>query len=443
MKFYGRKAELSIIQEELNLVSQQRTSRMIVVTGRRRIGKTRLIEQSLKNSLAPTVQFVFYPYALESVLIKEFLSEIEQKLDLRYLPACTSVIEVIAFLFDVAKTKPINIVIDECQEIDHVDQAFWGKLQALWDRSKRESAVTLFLCGSVASAMKHIFEDYSQPLFGRVDRLIKLAPFAPVEIKEILADFNPQYQPDDLLALYVMTGGVAQYLEYLLERGAFHLNDMLDVAVNPTSFFLNEGNIMLANEFRAEYGVYYLILQKMAQGITKREELQNFVSSSIGGYLAKLENFYDLIARNDPLFSERTYKKSRFKMTDRYLMFWFAFLNDPQRIGAGNFQSIKQNIIKHYEVFSGRALEQYFFEKFRSESRYTHLGQWWDRKGEHEIDLIGVNVDEKRVDFFEIKRNPQKIRLPALYVKAEAFLNQNPKFREFQINCLGLSLDDL
>ena len=83
MKFYGRKAELSIIQEELNLVSQQRTSRMIVVTGRRRIGKTRLIEQSLKNSLAPTVQFVFYPYALESVLIKEFLSEIEQKLDLR------------------------------------------------------------------------------------------------------------------------------------------------------------------------------------------------------------------------------------------------------------------------------------------------------------------------------------------------------------------------
>ena len=57
--------------------------------------------------------------------------------------------------------------------------------------------------------------------------------------------------------------------------------------------------------------------------------------------------------------------------------------------------------------------------------------------------MIGVNVDEKRVDFFEIKRNPQKIRLPALYVKAEAFLNQNPKFREFQINCLGLSLDDL
>ena len=260
MKFYGRKKELSVIQEELKLVGEQRSARMIVVTGRRRIGKTRLIEQSLKNSPIPTVQFIFYPYAMESVLVKEFLSEIGKKLGLNYLPACTTVVDVLAFLFDVAKTKPINIVIDECQEIDHVDPAFWGKLQALWDRNKRQCSVALFLCGSVASAMKHIFEDYSQPLFGRVDRIIQLAPFAPDEIKEILTDFNPQYAPDDLLALYVMTGGVAQYIEYLLERSAFHLKEMVEVAVNPTSFFLNEGNIMLANEFRAEYGIYYLIL---------------------------------------------------------------------------------------------------------------------------------------------------------------------------------------
>ena len=443
MKFFGRKKELSVIQEELKLVGEQRSARMIVVTGRRRIGKTRLIEQSLMNSRIPTVQFIFYPYAIESVLVKEFLSEIGQKLGLNYLPACTTVVDVLAFLFDVAKTKPINIVIDECQEIDHVNPAFWGKLQALWDRNKRQCSLALFLCGSVASAMKHIFEDYSQPLFGRVDRIIQLAPFAPDEIKEILTDFNPQYTPDDLLALYVMTGGVAQYIEYLLERNALHLKEMVEVAVNPTSFFLNEGNIMLANEFRAEYGIYYLILQKMAQGVTKREELQNFISKSIGGYLAKLENFYGLIGRNEPLFSENAYKKSRFKMTDRYLMFWFAFLNDPQRIGAGNFRSIKDNIFGHYETFSGRALEQYFLEKYKSESRYTHLGQWWDRRGDNEIDLIGVNVDKKRVDLFEVKRNAKKINLNNLYVKAEAFLNQNPKLREYQLNCQGLSLDDI
>lgn len=181
----------------------------------------------------------------------------------------------------------------------------------------------------------------------------------------------------------------------------------------------------------------------MAQGVTKREELQNFISKSIGGYLAKLENFYGLIGRNEPLFSENAYKKSRFKMTDRYLMFWFAFLNDPQRIGARNFQSIKDNIFGHYETFSGRALEQYFLEKYKSESRYTHLGQWWDRRGDNEIDLIGVNVDKKWVDLFEVKRNAKKINLNNLYVKAEAFLNQNPKFREYQLNCQGLSLDDI
>ena len=443
MRFYGRQAELDVIKAELELVLTQRTSRMFVVTGRRRIGKTRLIEEALKDSRAPTIQFIFYPYAVESVLIQDFLDEIGRKLGISFLPSCKSLIDVFAFLFEQARTTPINLVLDECQEIDSVDRAFWGKLQALWDHNKRKSSVALFLCGSVASAMKHIFEDYSQPLFGRVDRMIKLAPFSPKEIKTILADFNKDFDLDDLLALYVVTGGVAQYIEYLMERGAFQLRNMIEVAVNPTSFFLNEGNIMLANEFRSEYGIYFLILQKLAQGITKREELQNFVPGSIGGYLAKLENFYGLISRNEPLFAENAYKKSRFKMSDRYLMFWFAFLNDPQRIGAGNFPSIKENILAHYETFSGRALEQYFFEKFRSESTYTHLGQWWDRKGENEIDLIGVNKDEKRVDFFEIKRNAKKANLRTLNVKAEAFLKQNPKLDSYVINCRVLSLSDL
>lgn len=443
MRFYGRQAELDVIKAELELVLTQHTSRMFVVTGRRRIGKTRLIEEALKDSRAPTIQFIFYPYAVESVLIQDFLDEIGRKLQISFLPSCKSLIDVFAFLFEQARTRPINLVMDECQEIDSVDRAFWGKLQALWDHNKRKSSVALFLCGSVASAMKHIFEDYSQPLFGRVDRMIKLAPFSPNEIKAILADFNEDFDADDLLALYVVTGGVAQYIEYLMERGALQLRNMIEVAVNPTSFFLNEGNIMLANEFRAEYGIYFLILQKLAQGITKREELQNFVPGSIGGYLAKLENFYGLISRNAPLFAENAYKKSRFKMSDRYLMFWFAFLNDPQRIGAGNFSSIKENILTHYETFSGRALEQYFFEKFRSESTYTHLGQWWDRKGVNEIDLVGVNEDEKRVDFFEIKRNAKKANLRALNAKAEAFLKQNPKFESYVINCRALGLSDL
>ena len=188
---------------------------------------------------------------------------------------------------------------------------------------------------------------------------------------------------------------------------------------------------------------YFLILQKLAQGITKREELQNFVPGSIGGYLAKLENFYGLISRNEPLFAENAYKKSRFKMSDRYLMFWFAFLNDPQRIGAGNFPSIKENILTHYETFSGRALEQYFFEKFRSESTYTHLGQWWDRKGENEIDLVGVNEDEKRVDFFEIKRNPKKYSAQALLAKIAAFLKEVPALQNKTLYFRGLSLDDM
>lgn len=217
---------------------------------------------------------------------------------------------------------------------------------------------------------------------------------------------------------------------------------MADVAFSSGSKFMMDGEILLANEFRADANLNRGILQAIAEGVTKREELQNrFSSIQIAGALSRLENQYEMIAKNAPVL-EHNYRKSRYKMRDRYLMFWFTFVQSNRRlIECNDFAAAKRIFLSNYETFSGRALEQYFTEKFRAEGSFITLGGWWDRKGGNEIDLIAE--DERSVFIFEIKRNRSKINLKELEQKSEAFLTQHPKLREKAVHLGGLSLMDM
>ena len=93
--------------------------------------------------------------------------------------------------------------------------------------------------------------------------------------------------------------------------------------------------------------------------------------------------------------------------------------------------------------FCGRSLENWFLKHYSESGEWTAVGQWWDKKGENEIDLIAVNELEDKIQFAEIKRNPKKIRLEKLREKAEVFLKNNAKYQKFFVSFKGLSLEDL
>ncbi|MBR4674320.1 MAG: hypothetical protein IKP00_07640 [Victivallales bacterium] len=107
------------------------------------------------------------------------------------------------------------------------------------------------------------------------------------------------------------------------------------------------------------------------------------------------------------------------------------------------FDELRKLILRDYEVFSGIALERYFHAKFIEEHSYSHLGGWWDRKGDNEIDLIGENEFKGTLDFFEIKRDSRRIDLNVLQRKASAFFNQNPDLQSRTLTFSGLSLQDM
>ena len=98
---------------------------------------------------------------------------------------------------------------------------------------------------------------------------------------------------------------------------------------------------------------------------------------------------------------------------------------------------------KAWPDFCGRTLENWFLKDYSENGAWTAVGQWWDKRGENEIDLVAVNELVDKIQFAEIKRNPKKIYLEKLQERAEVFLKNNPKYQKFSVSFKGLSLGDI
>ena len=135
--------------------------------------------------------------------------------------------------------------------------------------------MNLIVSGSIYSLMHQIFEDRKEPLFSRAGQMIHLKPFEVEVLKEILADHNPSYRPDDLLALYAFTGGVAWYVNLFMTNKAYTKDKMISLLTRPNSPFLNEGKNLLIEEFGPDYSIYFSILECIAGGDYTRGEIES------------------------------------------------------------------------------------------------------------------------------------------------------------------------
>jgi AAA+ ATPase superfamily predicted ATPase len=289
--------------------------------------------------------------------------------------------------------------------------------------------------------MIRIFENSKEPLFGRLTSKITLRPFTIGVIKKILRDYNPQYTPEDLLCLYMITGGIPRYIGQLLDAGALTAGKMIDAVIHPDSPFLNEGKELLISEFGKEYGTYFSILQLIARGMTTQSEVDSIIGKNTGAYLSILEKEYSLISKRRPLFSKPESRNVRWKITDQYLRFWFRFIYPNQGlIETGRSDLLRNLIAKDYETYSGPVLEDYFRDKIIEKSAVTNMGAYWDKKGGNEIDIITLNDLDKTASVIEVKRNPKKISIPQLTAKAEKIAAE---LSGYKVEYKGLSMKDM
>ena len=439
MKFYDRENEMHMLHEIESATHEG--SRMTVLVGRRRIGKTKLLIRASEGK--PAVYF-FVSRKSESILCNQFVEEAERELGMP-IGAYHRLADLLEHLMRLSQSMPFILIIDEFQELLNIDASIIGDIQRVWDLNKDRSRINLLLSGSVYSMMHRIFEDNKEPLFSRASNIIHIHAFRTDVLKEILRDHNAHYTNEDLLALYSFTGGVAWYVELLMDARAFTYKKMVDAIFRENSLFINEGKNLLIEEFGKDYSVYFSILECIARGVNTRGEITAAVGlNEIGGYLSKLENSYSIIRQMRPIFSKASSKTVRYYIADNFLTFWFRFFHKYMGyIESGSIELLKQTFLRDYPTFSGTMLERYFRQKASESGRYTHIGNFWDRKGEHEIDLILANELDKTVKVGEVKRQAKNISPTLLQDKADYFLTLHPQLQSYRMELFQLDLQDM
>jgi Predicted ATPase (AAA+ superfamily) len=439
MRFYNREAEIELLHK----IQEQstRNAQMTVVTGRRRIGKTQLLLRATEDR--PTLYF-FVARKAENFLCQDFVQEIKEKLKVPVLGEIGSFGRVFEFLMELSKERSFNLIIDEFQEFYNIAPSVYSDMQHYWDVNKDLSKINLLLSGSGHSLMHKIFQNSKEPLFGRATALLKVHSFETPVLKDILADHSPGYKSEDLLALYAFTGGVAKYVQLLMDSGSHTLNDMVDYIIKEDSTFIPEGKNMLIEEFGKEYANYFTILSAIARGENTRAKIEVIVNREIGGYLTKLEYDYGLISKVTPIFSKVETKNVRYVLVDNFLTFWFRFIYKySYMVEVGGYSQLKEIIMRDYSTFSGKILERYFRTKYMEQMRFTRIGGYWSRKGENEIDLVAVNELDNTAEIVEIKRNAANIDLDVLNAKSAQFLKATGELKGYRVQLKGLSMDDM
>lgn len=418
-----------------------KAAQFTVLTGRRRIGKTSLVLNAFSD--APLLYF-FVARKAESELCQGYARQLGQMSGLPVIGEVSRFSEVFRYVMEMAKAKPVTLMVDEFQEFLKINKSVYSDMQDIWDRNKQDSKINLIVCGSVNSLMNKLFRDKKEPLYGRQTATMKLKPFTTSVLKEIIAEYNPSYSNEDLLALYLLTGGVAKYVEMFVDRGILSWADMLDAVFERDSYFLDEGKAMLVEEFGRDYGMYFTILSLIAQGHNTRGDIEGMLKTQVGGYLSKLIGDYELVAKRQPLFEKSPNKNVHYAIGDKFLNFWFRYIYKYDymlEIGAND--KLRQLAGKNYFTYSGQVLEAWFRDKLAATGGYTRIGYWHDRRGENEIDIIAVDDLERRAEIYEVKRQARDIDLAVLRAKADAFLKTTGQLKGYEIRFGGLSIEDM
>lgn len=434
MKFYNREKELAKLRKIEKAAKD--SAKMTIIVGRRRIGKTTLIRKAYPDGL-----YLFVSKKNEALLCDEFVNIIEQQLALKIHGEIKRFKVLFEFLMELSITKSFTLVIDEFQEFLSINASIYSDMQNIWDSYKDRSQLNLVLSGSIYSLMKRIFENKKEPLFGRANSKIELKSFNVITLKAILNEYAPKHTHEDLLSFYMLTGGVAKYVEIFVDEKAFTLEKQLDLIFDEYSLFLDEGKNLLIEEFGKEYTSYFSILSLIASSKTSRSELESILEKNIGGYLDRLEKEYKIIKKVKPIFAKQGSRTLKYAIVDNFFSFWFRFIYKYRSaVEIENYDYIKSIVKRDYETFSGRFLEQYFQEKLRLTGQYSAIGNYWERGNKNEIDIVALNEDKKYMLLAEVKRNPDKIDLKKLEQKSQKLV---AKYGKYQVEFKGFSLEDI
>lgn len=453
-KFYGRELELSRLKEMIRQ-SFDDYSRLTIIVGRRRIGKTSLVTHLIQEyeQNIPSLYF-FVGKKTEGTLLDIFCKEIRNKLGEFVPDGITTFRELFELLLNIAQRRKFILFIDEFQEYDNINSDVFSDMQELWDKYRHETKMCLIVSGSIYRTMEKIFKDKSQPLFGRDDATIRLEPFSTEVLREILHDYKTDYSTEDLLSLWTITGGVAKYVEILMNNQCTSIRKMIHyICTSGDNYFINEGKNILIEEFGKNHNVYFSILDMISQGEVTQKQIEATVGiKNISGHLKLLEEEYKIIRKKRPIGAGPNSQTVRYEITDNFFRFWFRYIQHySYLLEIQNFPALQEIMISDYPTFSGISLERWFRKRLMESYKYKQIGGWWLEKKKKsssilktntsynpcEIDIVAERLTGE-VEVYEVKRNKDKYRQKILEEKISEMQKQVFRGKLIQATCLSM-----
>jgi len=412
--FIGRDKEL----QTLNQLYKTNKFQLPVIYGRRRVGKTALINEFVKDK--DTIFFTGLETNVRQNLENFSKSVFDYTNGFSYAPIFQNFQEALEYVFLLAKKQHIVLVIDEYPYAAKSYKGFASVLQVLIDKYKDTSKLFLILCGSSMSFMEEQVLGYKSPLYGRRTAQFKIMPFDFFESCRYFKNFSSL----DMALIYGVTGGTPQYL--------LQMNDALPAEENIKNSFLNtasylfeEPSNLLKQEVR-EPAVYNAIISAIATGSSKLSEISSKVGEETSACSAYLKNLIALgIVKKEIPITEKSSKKTIYTISDNMFRFWYRFVPaNMSVIQNGMIETAYKNISRHISSYMGAVFEevckQYLWKLNRADKAavtFMDLGRWWgsdpSSKSEAEIDILAV-ADKDSAIFCECKWTNGNIDLSVL-----------------------------
>jgi len=418
--FIGREREL----KSLNKVYNKKGFGMVIIYGRRRIGKSTLIKEFVKDK-----NVIFYTATKVGAErnLELFSKQVLDVLDPTMSKATFSSLESI---FDVISNKLPNkkktiIVVDELPYWAEKDDSLLSVFQKYIDTQWNEKNIMLIFCGSALSFMEKKVLSEKSPIFGRRDAQIKLEVF---DYKES-SMFVPNYSAEEKAICYGVTGGVARYLSLFDATKSLDEN-IVDLFFDVDGYLFDETKNLLIQEF-ADVTLVNNIIEQVAYGENTLNSIATKVHEKDTTVLYSLEKLIDvgLVAKKRCIMEENNKKKTQYVLKDHMFKFWYQFI--PKAVSIielGQGQVYYEKVVKpQIHLFMGSVFEEmcrYYTLQQGVKGTYgsllTQVGTWWgveqitDEEGNRktqsaDIDVVGVSTVDKTVVIGECKFKNEKI----------------------------------
>jgi len=403
--FVGRKDELHFLAERY----QSQSGELVVIYGRRRVGKTETIKKFCEGK-----KHVFYTCVEcpDEQQLKNFSARMLQTgmTAANYIKSFADWEQAFRSVLEIPGDEKKIVVIDAFPYMVKANSSIPSVLQKLWDEVLKNANIMLILCGSAMSFMEKEILAEKNPLYGRATGILKMKEMSFYDAIQ----FVPNYSAEEKIITYAVLGGIPHYLKQFDDRLSLAENIQKNILTRG-SILYSEVEFLLRQELR-ETGIYNVVIEAIALGNTKLNDIYQKTQIDKTKLSAYLKNLMDLgiicreFSMDDTIKEQANVQRGLYRVTDNFFKFWYAFVfPNMSELESGDASGIYKYVVEpelgDYTSFIFEDIcKEYLRIKNRKEELpfyFTKIGRWWNKTDE--LDIVAIDHSKKNYILGECK----------------------------------------